>query len=450
MNAYTVQHFSEAELSSYLETRNAAIQARSRSWNNISAKVIWDQTQGDLSEESINRFNQYVLKNYKNNDRRRPLLFFSNFLNRKPEYEQYARLLTIPKTVKYKGADPIGIDDIRNVINHINQHKFKIEPHRERNTFYCLFYAYSGIRPETATHFSVDDFKEALAREKPYLYVTSKHEPKVKNDYYIPIHPVLIPFLMKEMKRYEANPPKDRKGGLMPFINKNIIQEYLQQHKIPLTKKPSERLEQNHFRKFFQQQSRRNRLDKDYVNFIMNHEQYGLSKESYDTFIEEHDDVYDKYIAAWGPVNLLQGSSSSNDDCPISDVVHSIESMIMEAESVQSIEDILANIDDIISDTSALIDHITRYNQGRNEVDRIKIPPELPSPQSIRLWITSDAANKASREHLTQNQVDAYKRTHALHLFHSYYDQYFDLHNRCLNVGLFVTKIKRDGTTFAG
>ena len=92
----------------------------------------------------------------------------------------------------------------------------------------------------------------------------------------------------------------------MPFINQSIIQEYLQQNRIALSKRPSDRFQQNHFRKFFQQQSRRNGLDKDYTNFIMNHEQYGLSKESYDTFIEEHDDVYDKYAAAWRHTNLLQ------------------------------------------------------------------------------------------------------------------------------------------------
>ncbi len=400
----------------------------------IAHDFIWPFTNGTITIDRMDAIRNGIYAHYngpKSESSRKKALgvtkrFLNNFFD--DDMSRFVKRLeqNKPRSSLRLNQRILEDEDIRNVIKRIQRDEDRIDIKKQHCALFT-FLAYTGMRPATAQKLKVGDFREALTTKKPCLIIDSKID-KTLTEHYVPLHPVVVKVLGEVIEGKGDNEPV--------FTSYTLLQRLLRGSQTPMINQPKLKVEVRDCRKFMIQKSKVElKLNPEILNYIVGHNLGGIDPKYYTGYKREV--FYDEYMAAWGPIDLIDGLEPRNGESPMLEVIQSLESTIADVESGQTTEEILTKIEDTITNTSNLISQVREYNRGRE--DKIDFPAELPSMKSIRLWIMADTATREIYQ--SQDGVEECRKTIAHEYFHKYYNIYYDLRQNCISRGLLVEKI---------
>ena len=197
--------YSEDELTSYVNYRMTGLAKKSCDWILRAARHFWDNTDGIISQETVERFRITILTKYKSEwSYAKTLSFAQSFLKYltrirlDTRYYAFCMFLDRPKCVKARKAVTSRIvtrEDIKNVLEQIREaeQEGRISSYRAlQYTAFILFGAFTGQRSmATISRLRVGQFKTAVKMERPVLKVSSDQD-KIRMEHYCPLHPQVI------------------------------------------------------------------------------------------------------------------------------------------------------------------------------------------------------------------------------------------------------------------
>ncbi|MGZ7112149.1 MAG: hypothetical protein ACXVIU_12700 [Halobacteriota archaeon] len=197
--------FSDEELYRYLDSRLEGLAKMSRRWVITAAHALWDATNGEISQASMGRLRSTILTRYRSQwSHGKTLGFvraFLRYLTRvrlDSRYSIFEIFLEKPKRVKERMAITpriVTAEDIQGVLAHIKraEQSGELSEARAREfEAFTLFGAYTGQRPMSTTdRLTVGQFREALERDKPVLYVAPDQD-KIRMAHFVPLHDCVV------------------------------------------------------------------------------------------------------------------------------------------------------------------------------------------------------------------------------------------------------------------
>ncbi len=177
----------------------------SRRWLITAAHALWNAAKGEISQASMGRLRSTILTHYRSQCSHGKILGFVRafllYLTRvrlDSRYSSFEIFLEKPKRVKERMAITTRIvtaEDIQNVLAYVKraEQNGELSEARAREfEAFTLFGAYTGQRPMSTTdRLTVGQFREALERDKPVLYVTPDQD-KIRMAHFVPLHDHII------------------------------------------------------------------------------------------------------------------------------------------------------------------------------------------------------------------------------------------------------------------
>ncbi|WP_292349729.1 hypothetical protein [Methanoregula sp. PtaU1.Bin006] len=182
-------------------------------------------------------------------------------------------------------------EDIQKALGEIENDSVLSDAKKLNYRSLILFLSYSGQRTITASRLTVNQFKMALEQNPPVLTVNAEQD-KIRMAHYVPLHPVIIPLIEKEI---------DGKTDTDLVFDYLGLQRWFKHHPITM-KHTAGNLQQRDLRKFFEQKSDELGFIDANKNFIMSHGTCSISWTSYKQFLPEN--VYKRYIEHWRDVKI--------------------------------------------------------------------------------------------------------------------------------------------------
>jgi len=417
-------------------------------------RFVWPLSNGIIDRDSLNLIFDRAYEHYTSfSSREKVYLLVTDlleFLEDEKGYDlkKYLKIVKGYKPKKPRKLNKFNVDDcdILNLINHIKNNPKPLADPQQAIT-QALFLAFTRMRQETSDRLRVKDIRAALdLAPYPSLFVNSDID-KTCVEHYVPIHPALVPLLE------EIITGKDDEAKI--FDSKRLY-TFLYNHPLPCADKQTGNFQPRFLRKYFTQKSDQISMDRDLSDYIQSHNMSSVLWESYKNYTCE--EIYNKYISAWGSVDLLEGPKPDTqtidlhaDDYEIGpdDLVCCDQDgiLIEEEEDLSSLstDEILTRLYAILEESQDLVDMIRTYNRGR--ADPITVPNELPTSETIRLWLRSEANKLANEGEITQEEIDECKHDTALSYYHKYLDQYKDLMVQSDNRGILMSEIVYDSHT---
>jgi len=301
--------YSYAELMEYAKEREQGLSPKSLYWIKKSAQVVWEQTGGVISQETVTRLKNYILANSRSNSNINKLICFGRaflkhlsklYLN--AHYQAFEMFLAKPKAIKERKVVTdriIALDDVTNLLNHI-VNDYRAGKIKKSNCINYLalvgFGFYTAQRAEaTIEKLTVGMFRDALTKEHPVILVPPSID-KIRYEHYVPIHPNLIPILTEAIRNRSDDEPMFRYIAFRSWLIRNPL---------PLTKVNSNFLPGD-MRKFGEQFGDQIRWDSVSRAHIMSHDISSISFSHYKAFTA--DVVYRIYMEAWKEVSLTSQS----------------------------------------------------------------------------------------------------------------------------------------------
>lgn len=305
-------NYNKDELDAYTEKRLSGVADKTRNWIETASQTFWEQTQGVINLETINRLYNYTLEKWNSRDSWSKVLSFAKaFLEylAKTHFDQrfqaFDLFLEMPKNIKERKRTTdrvITEDDIKNVIKKIvkSWRNGNLDYERALN-YVCqtLFGAYTGQRPEsTISKLRVDQFKD-VKNGNPVIQVEANQD-KIRMEHYVPLHPKLMPFLRRLA---------EIRNGKETMFEYMSYQQWIKRNKIPLERNDLIKDEKKrHFvtgdlRKFAEQIGDIIKWDSSNRNYILTHGVSEVNWEHYKNPLPEF--VYKNYIDSWKNVDLV-------------------------------------------------------------------------------------------------------------------------------------------------
>jgi hypothetical protein len=200
----------------------------------------------------------------------------------RPKNKQPIKLLTSRIVVQ---------EDIQKTLNDICNDTTLPDDKKLNYQSLILFLSYSGQRTVTASRLTVKQFNDALNQNPPVLTVEAEQD-KIRLQHYVPIHPVLLPYIQKVIIGKSDN------DTVFDYLG---LQRWLKYHTISMCHTKG-KIELKDLRKFFEQKSDEIGFTDANKNFIMSHGVSGIGWTSYKQFLPEN--VYKRYMECWGSVNI--------------------------------------------------------------------------------------------------------------------------------------------------
>ncbi|AGK61159.1 hypothetical protein Asulf_01160 [Archaeoglobus sulfaticallidus PM70-1] len=306
--------YSREELEAYTQNRLKGISKKTRWWIEKASQTFWEQTQGVISYNTINRLREYTLNNWESRDAWSKVLSFAkgflgylSKLRMDQRYLNFSIFLEMPKAIKEKKRTTdrvITEKDVERVIKFFIKRWKAGELSRKKTLSHVtqtLFGAYSGQRPYTIARLRVDQFEEALKLKTPTILVEASQD-KIRMEHYVPLHPDIVPFLKALLKIR-------KKQGKEKMFDYNSYEQLLKRAKISLErgdliKDPNKR----HFvvgdlRKFAEQMADKIKWDISNKNYILTHGVSSVDWSNYKHPLPEF--VYQIYMESWENVHLV-------------------------------------------------------------------------------------------------------------------------------------------------
>jgi len=198
----------------------------------------------------------------------------------------------VRRDIKLMTSRIITVEDIQNVITGIDNDITLSDDRKHQSKALILFLAYEGQRPLTVLRLTAGQFRQSLVMNPPVLIVQPWQD-KNRMEHYVPLHPVVIPFIEKLIEGKSDNEV---------IFDLRRTQVWLQQTAIPLTHIDG-KLQLKDLRKFFEQKSDEIGFTDANKNFIMSHGVSSINWTSYKQFLPEN--VYKRYMECWKNINLV-------------------------------------------------------------------------------------------------------------------------------------------------
>jgi len=305
--------YSKEELDAYTQKRLSGVADKTKNWIETASQTFWEQTQGKINYDSINKLYNYTLERWNSRDSWSKVLSFAKaFLEYLAKthfdqrYQVFDLFLEMPKNIKERKRTTdraITKQDIKNVIKRIlKSWKDEYLDYVRALDYVCqtLFGAYTGQRPEsTIAKLRVDQFEKALSNGNPVIQVEASQD-KIRMEHYVPLHPKIIPFLRKLL---------EIKAGKKKMFKYVSYQQWIKRNQIKLERSDLIKNEnKKHFvtgdlRKFAEQIGDIIKWDTSNRNYIMTHGVSEVNWEHYKNPLPEF--VYENYMDAWKDVDLI-------------------------------------------------------------------------------------------------------------------------------------------------
>ncbi len=299
----------------YTKERERGLSPRSLYWIRRSAQVVWDQTEGVISQKTITRLKNHILTVSRSDSNINKLIGFSRaflkhlsklYLN--ANYQAFELFLEKPKAIKERKLVTdriVTLDDVVNLCNHI-VNDYRAGKIKKSNCINYLalvgFGCYTGQRVEaTIEKLTVGMFREALSKEYPAILVPPALD-KIRYEHYVPLHPNLILILTEAIRDRNDDEPMFRYVAFRSWLMRNPL---------PLTKVNSKFLPGD-MRKFGEQYGDQIKWDSVNRAHIMSHDISSISFAHYKAFTAEA--VYRIYMEAWENINLTSKACKMLED----------------------------------------------------------------------------------------------------------------------------------------
>ena len=332
---------------------------------------VWPYSNGIINRDTLNEILDRLYEHYPSySSRDKANLFVKNFLEfledeKGYDLKKYLKIVRNHKPKRTRALNKFNIDDrdISNLVNHIKEKQAHLADPQQAIT-QALFLAMSGMRQETSDRLKVRDIRTALnLTPYPSLLINSDID-KTDTEHYVPLHPVLIPLLEQIIEG------KDDDDRIFDSIR---LATFLRNHPVPCIDKQTGNFKVKFLRKYFTQKSDEIGLDSDVSDYIQSHNLNSVTWRSYKHFT--YDEIYNKYMASWGPVNLL--------DTHISDADFDLENLENELE--KPIEELYhTEIQSDLEDINYYREGIRSLNALMPSKQRIDVDEYLPTIENIK------------------------------------------------------------------
>jgi integrase len=131
----------------------------------------------------------------------------------------------IPKTRRERKMMTTRIivsEDMTRAIEKINRSRALTPNRKLRHMAFLLFLAFSGQRPYAADRITAGQFRKALSQNPPVLKVEARQD-KIKMEHWVPIHPVLVPYLTKLIDKLKDDEKVFSLEGLKTWFYKHPL-----------------------------------------------------------------------------------------------------------------------------------------------------------------------------------------------------------------------------------
>jgi len=308
INDSNTVYFDKTDLNNFVSIKTKRLSKGSIQWINKVTGYIWSQLNGKINIETMNKLSDFFLTQYPNTESvssiHKCFMYTRGFLNYLYRFRMDSKILAYhsiferPKTRqprKLLTSRIIVQEDISTAITEINNSTLPEDKILSYQTL-LLFLSYSGQRTVTASRLTVSQFKSALEQNPPVLLVNAEQD-KLRMEHFVPLHPVLIPYIVRIIKgKVDTDLVFDYLG----------LQRWLKHHPISMSHTKG-KLEQKDIRKFFEQKSDEIGFTDANKNFIMSHGVSSINWTSYKQFLPEN--VYRTYMKYWGNVRICQSLS---------------------------------------------------------------------------------------------------------------------------------------------
>jgi len=295
--------FTRGELCAYVDARIIGLADTSQDWIYRSAKTLWVNTRGELSQDTLKRLREATLRQYSSVwSHSKTLSFAKAFLRYLTKirldtrYGAYELFLEMPKLIKARMAVTSRIithTDIENVLTYIKRTEREGRINSDRAlefTAFILFSAYTGQRSvATVAKLTVKQFRDAIKHK--VLHVKASQD-KIRFEHYVPLHPEVIDAII---------PLLNGKAGNETLFRYNSIGAWVKRAKIPLTRIHNPFV-LGDLRKFAEQYGDVIGWEQSNRAYIMTHGVSGVVWKHYRNPLPEN--IYTKYMESWKSVHL--------------------------------------------------------------------------------------------------------------------------------------------------
>jgi hypothetical protein len=300
--------FAKIELESYTTARTRNISKKSVYWIVKASTILWEKTQGDISQTTVNSLYNYVITQFTSHDSWGKVLNFTKSflkylskLHLDTRYQNFALFLDMPKTRKDRKTVTSRIvtkEDISHVIDGL------FAAYQRQHLSYTtmvnyvgitLFGAYTGQRVEaTISKITVAQLRNAIQMNPPVLHVASDQD-KIRMEHYVPIHPDLLGILTELING------KAETARVFEFVG---YQCWMKHNRIPLSRAPTMNFIPSDVRKFAEQYGDIIQWNQTNRAYILTHGVSGIDWSHYKHPLPEY--VYANYMQYWDSVHLLE------------------------------------------------------------------------------------------------------------------------------------------------
>ncbi|MFZ1898066.1 hypothetical protein [Methanoregula sp.] len=267
---------------------------------------LMDYTQGILNKKILIAMNTDIMQNkYSYSSKKKFYQYICKFIRYLAESRDnpmisalvmYMRMPKVRREIKLMTPRIMVTEDVQEAIAKIHSNPLVQDDRKRHYTGLLLFLAYSGQRPTTVSRLTVGQFRKALAAN-PNVLIVESWQDKIRMAHYVPLHPVLIPYLTDMIK--------DRANSERMFSTFGL-QTYLVRHPMPLHKIQGT-LDLKDMRKLFEQKSDELGFTDANKNYIMSHGVSSINWTSYKAFLPEN--IYRVYMKYWGNVKICPSLS---------------------------------------------------------------------------------------------------------------------------------------------
>lgn len=266
--------------------------------------IVWERTQGVVSQESLTAFRDYVVDTWPARESHRKLLQFAAAFLRHiskimfdPLFQAYTVFLERPKTVRVRKAITsriVTVKDVRNVLAAIRkacEDGRLTDQQRDAYRAIILFGAFSGQRPATIKALTVGQLRAALETQKPVVHVLPGQD-KIRMEHYVPLHPDVSD---------AVSPILEGRGDDEKALRAEGFATWLKRNPVPMSRCQT-RFTASDLRKFAEQHGDVIQWDQSNRAYILTHGVSGVDWAHYKHPLPE--DVYRIYMKAWHKVDL--------------------------------------------------------------------------------------------------------------------------------------------------
>ncbi len=297
--------FSLNQLNHYKKWRIEGLDRKSSNWMNKAAEIVWNCTQGIISEITMDAVRDVALTKYTCVYSKRKVLYFAKgllkyltkttFDTRFQSFELFLAMPKVLKTRKHVTSRIVTTEDVENVLKAIerayNGGRIDASHYHNYNAL-VLFGAFTGQRPlATIARLRVGQFEEAVKMQKPFVDILPEQD-KIRMQHYCPLHPQVVEAIL---------PVLDSRRDSETVFEQLSFQEWLKHTNIRLLHGGA-RIVNGDLRKFCEQHSDIIQWDQSNKNYILTHGVSGVDWRFYKHPLPEH--VYDVYMQYWAAVRF--------------------------------------------------------------------------------------------------------------------------------------------------